>query len=289
MRFAQAGALHEFDVDAVEDAVGAAHISETLDALVGDQRERTVLAEPGGVVRLILGHGLLDENDATRSKPLDHAKRFGTIAPALVGVDGDGSIRDFADGFDEFAVGRSVAAEFHFDDFVGRGLVGFGADDFRGVDADGERRNGRARGVEAPNAVPRRAEFFADPIMERDIDGGFGGGVAGSQGVDRGKNFLELKGIGDARKVDPIKKRRRGGLAFAEIGRHRGLAVADDALVFDLDHHGRRGGARGGGDGECVSQFERVGIVAQVHPEIRRCSTKTGWGPVTQAWPRGRP
>ena len=136
--------------------------------------------------------------------------------------------------------------------------------------------------------MPGRTQFCPDPIVERDIDGGFGGGVAGSEGVDGRENFLEMKGIGHASEVDPIKKRSRGGLAFAEVGRHRGFAVADDALVFDFDDHGRRGGARGGGDGERVSQFESVGIIAQVHPEIRRCSTKTGWGPVTQAWPRGR-
>ena len=138
VRFAQAGALHKLDVDAVEYAVGAADISETLDALVGDERERTVLAEPGGVVRLLLRHGLLDENDAARGEPLDHVERFGAVAPALVGVDGDRSIGDFANGFDQTTVGRSVAAEFHFNDFVGRGLVGFGADNFRGVDTDGE-------------------------------------------------------------------------------------------------------------------------------------------------------
>ena len=138
MGFAQAGALHELDVDAVEYAVGATDVSETLDALVGDQRERTVFAEPSGVIRLLLGHGLLDEDDAARGEPLDHAERFGAVAPALVGVDGDGSIGDLADGFDEFAVGRSIAAEFYFDDFVGCSLVGFGADDFRSVDTDGE-------------------------------------------------------------------------------------------------------------------------------------------------------
>jgi hypothetical protein len=33
--------------------------------------------------------------------------------------------------------------------------------------------------------VPRRAEFFSNPVVERDVERGFGRGVAGSQRVDR--------------------------------------------------------------------------------------------------------
>lgn len=105
--------------------------------------------------------------------------------------------------------------------------------------------------------------------MQGDIDGGLGGGVAGGEGVDGGENFPELKRIGKTAEVDPREKRGGGGLAFAKIRRHRGLAVTDDPFVFDLDQHFGRGSARSGGDGECVAQFGGVGCEAENHPESR--------------------
>ena len=58
-----------------------------------------------------------------------------------------------------------------------------------------------------------------------------------------------------------------GGLALAEVRRHRGLAVARHALVFQFDQHRRGRGAGTPRQAERVPELEGVGAVAQDHPE----------------------
>ena len=267
VRLAESGALHELDVDAVKRAGEFGDIAEALAVFVGDEREGAAFAEPRGVVELFLGHRLLDEDDALGGAPLDEAQGVVAVFPALVGVDGKGDVGDFADGGDEGAVGGVVAAEFYLDDFEGGGLAGFLADDVRGIDADGEGGDGGCGGVEAPETVPGGAELLADPVVEGEIDGGFGGGVAGGEGVEGGEDFLELEGIaeGGEQRGGAGEKRGDGGLGLAEMRGHGGLAVAGHAVVREFDEGGGGRGTGVGGDAEGVTEFEGVGNVAEEH------------------------
>jgi hypothetical protein len=264
--FAQPGAFHELDIDAVEDAAQARHIGEALAAFVGDQGQGTAFAEPGGVVELSLGHRLLDEEHALGGEPFDFLQGLVPVGPALVGVDGDGRGGDGADGLDHHAVG--IAAELHLDDLVRRRLAGLLAHDLGRIETDGEGGDGRLGGVEAPDPVPRGAEFFSDPVVQGDVHGGLGGGVARCEGVDGGEDFLKLERVGEAPEVELAEEGGRRGLILAEVGRHGGLAVAGDAILLDLDQHGGRGGAGVVRDVERVLELEGVGIAAQFHAKM---------------------
>ena len=90
VRFAEAGTLHELDVDAGEEPMHPRNVREALDGLIGKQRKRTAFVEPGLVFVPMDGKGLFHHHDAMLFEPVDHVQRLEAFAPALVHVHGDG-------------------------------------------------------------------------------------------------------------------------------------------------------------------------------------------------------
>jgi hypothetical protein len=215
-RFAQAGALHQLDVDPVEHAARRQDVGEALHALIRDQRQRTALPQPGGVFNLLPAERLLDEDHASPREPFDAAQGVVAFAPALVGVDDDRRVGDVPDRVDHRPIGGELAAELHLQEAVAGGLARLRAHDLGGVEPDGERGRRRAPRVQTPDTVPRRAEFFSDPVVQREIDGGLGGGVAGRKRIDGGQDLLAGKRVPHRRdqRRRAVQERRRGLLGF---------------------------------------------------------------------------
>ena len=68
--FAHACAFHQFDVDAAVDAVSLFHIGKPLYRFVAEDRHRASFGQPRVVVDLLLGHRLLDQDDAFLLQPV---------------------------------------------------------------------------------------------------------------------------------------------------------------------------------------------------------------------------
>ena len=265
MRIAETAAFHELDVDAVEDAHGAADIVDALDGLVAEEGQGAALLEPHLVLDAADGHGLFDHDDAVVAEPVDHVEGLVAVGPALVRVDGEGEVGDGADGLDHLLVRVQPHLDFQDIELAGA-LEGLLAHDLGRVDADGEGRGRGLRGVVAPDAVPGGAEHSADEVMQGDVHGGLRRGVARGEAFQVFFNVVQAERIGKLVEVHLLQIGGHGIDALAQVGRHGGLAVAGEALIVDFYLHAGRGGAAIGGDGESVLELQLVRIETKLHP-----------------------
>lgn len=104
----------------------------------------------------------------------------------------------------------------------------------------------------SPDAIERLVESLANPVVESNIDCSLGSTVARSNAIDISENIVEKERIGELREIDFRKERHDTLNAFSEIGRHRSLAITDDAFMFESHQNIRCSGARTCGNGECM-------------------------------------
>ena len=139
-------------------------------ALVGHDRDRRALLEPGEVAVGPGAEGLLDELDAERDD-LGHQALRVVACPAGVGVDADRTGEDATDGPERLEVLRAAELDLEGRE-VGRPGGSFG-DHVGLVDADREvGRRDRARQVEQP--MDREAEDLAGEVVDGDVEGALG-------------------------------------------------------------------------------------------------------------------
>ena len=263
MGFAEAGAFHQFDVDAGEEALHIGHIDQTLDGFIGKKREGAALVEPGLVIDTAHGHGLLDHYDAMLLEPVDHVEGLEAVGPALVGIDSEREVGDGADGLDHFLV--CIESDLDFQDVEPVGaLERFLADDLGGVDADGEGGRWRLAGVVAPDFVPGDAEHFADEVVQGNVDGSLCGAIAQGEAVDVREDVLEPERVLELLEIHLLEESGDGVHALAEVGRHRRFAVSGVAFKVDFHLHARGRVPAVGGDGEGVLELEFVGVELQL-------------------------
>ena len=265
VRIPETAAFHQLDVDAVEHAHGPADVVQSLDGFVAEDGKRTALPEPGQVVDPADGHRLFHHHDPVVPEPVDHVQRLEAVGPALVGIDGDGKVGDGTDGVDHFLVGGGSHLDFQDVEAV-RALQRLLLDHLGRVDADGEGRGRRLRGVVAPDPVPGSAEQLAHKVVEGDVHGGFRRAVARGETVHVGEDVLQAERVRELLEVHFLQEGGHRVDALAQVGRHRGFAVAGVALVVDFHLHVRRGVAAVGGDGEGMPELEFVRVIAEFHP-----------------------
>ena len=265
MRVPEAAAFHQLDVDAVKHAHGTADIIQSLDGLVAEDGQLAAFPEPGQVVDAVDGHRLLHHHDAMVPEPVDHVQGLEAVGPALVRIDGDREVRDGTDGLDEFLVVGRTYLDFQDVEAV-RTFLRLFLDHLGRVDADGEGRGRCLGGVVAPNPVPWGAEQFAHQVVEGDVHGGLRGTVARRKAVHIGEDVLQAERIRELFEVHFFQEGGHRVDTLAQVGRHRGFAVACIALVFDFHLHVRCGCAAVGGDGEGMLELEFVRVIAEFHP-----------------------
>ena len=261
--FAEAGAFHQLDVDAGEEALHGGDVDQALDGFIGKKREGAAFVEPGLVIDTAHGHGLLDHHDAVFLEPVDHVEGLEAVGPALVGIDGERKVGDGADGLDHLLVGVESDLDFQDVEPIGA-LERFLADDLGGVDADGKCCRWRLAGVVAPDFVPGRAEHFADEVVQGDVDGSLRGAVARGETVDVREDILEAERVLELLEIHPLEEGGDGVHALAEVGRHRRFAVAGVAFEVDFHLHAWGRVPAVGGDGEGVLELELVGVELQL-------------------------
>lgn len=141
---------------------------------------------------------MLDEFHVAIGEPLALPDRLAG-RPRLVRVDPEPGVgRGLADRVDQLAV--SVGPELDLEDRVAgidRGL-GLLTDALRLVESDRVGGRGRGRGVEPPETVEGDAEPLRGEVVDRDRDGGAGGGVAVDDGRQFGLDLVERVGVADA-------------------------------------------------------------------------------------------
>ena len=265
VRVPEAAAFHQLDVDAVEYAHGPLHIVQSLDGFVAEDGQPAALPEPGQVVDPVHGHRLFHHHDAVVPEPVDHVQRLEAVRPSLVHIDGDGEVGDGADGLDEFLVVVRTHLDFQDVETV-HAFPGLLLDHLGGVDADGEGRGRGLHGIVAPDPVPGGAEQLAHEVVEGDVDGRLRRAVSGGEAVHVGEDVFQAERVRELLQIHFLQEGGHRVDALAQVGRHRGLAVAGVALVVDFHLHVRRGVAAVGGDGEGMLELELVRIEAELHP-----------------------
>ena len=235
-----------------------------MQELVGDDRQRAPFAQPGRLVDHLLGQRLLDEQRIALGEPADRFERPLLIGPSLIGVDTERLVGRRADDLDELAV--ALDAHFDLDHVVGNRFLDFLPDDLGRVDADRERGVGRLFGRQTPYLVPRLSEQLADQIVQRQIDRSLGRPVVGSSPVDVVENLVHAERVRELAQVERAQKAADRLLRLAQIGRHRCLAVARYAVVFERDLYVGRVRAGVDRDRERMDQLQIVGFEGEAQP-----------------------
>ena len=148
-------------------------------------------------------------------EPLDHFERVNLIFPSLVGVDGDRSVRNGANGLDHFSVALLIATELDFKEFKARRFFSFLLNDVGFVDSD---RVHRRRGlflIESPNAPPWLTNKFPNEVVQRQVNRSLGGGVVFANSIDVTENVFHLERTFELTQIDAAQKRQDGFRGFA--------------------------------------------------------------------------
>ena len=222
-RRANAAALGELHVDAVDDADERVEVLDRHGRLVGDDRERRdglQVAEPLVAPRR---ERLLDQLDAEADQLRDD-RRGALGRPADVGVDPDRAVEDAANRLQRGEVVR--AADLDLEGREARATAGPFGDDRRLVDAEREvGRRDRRREPQQP--VDRQAQGLAREVVQGDVERALGRAVTADRALERGA---------DRRQRGP------GGIDAAveveRLGRRRGQQQVHD------DRHGSPGSRR---------------------------------------------
>ena len=120
--------------------------------------------------------------------------------------------------------------------------------------------------VVSPDPVPGGAEELAHEVVEGDVHGGLRRAVARGETVHVGEDVLQTERVRKLPEVHLLQESGHRIDALAQVGRHRGLAVAGIAPVIDLHLDAGRGGTAVGGDGEGMLELEFVRVETELHP-----------------------
>ena len=101
--------------------------------------------------------------------------------------------------------------------------------------------------------------------MQSDVNGRFRCGVARREAIYIGKDVIDAERVGELAQVHLLQESADALDGLAQVGRHGGLSVAGEAVVFNLYLNVRRGGAGIGGHGKDVAQLKFVGFPAEFH------------------------
>ncbi len=272
MRRGDPAAFRELDVDPGDDALERIEVLREDTGLVGDDRDRRALLQPGEVAIGTRRERLLDELHPELRQLRQQRERVVTC-PAGVRVDPDRPVVHVADRPERREVGRATAL-----DLEGREVGGAPRplrDDRWLVET--EREVGRREvSRETAQRVDLNASGPADEVVERDIDRTARGAVPADGRRHRPRGGVDRCDI-EVRLADRLqqqwhdRRHRLGRLAVEAIG--VALPQPDDVrqpIVAQLDDDGgdpRAGPVVGARDPEWVPKRERQDLVpdAQTH------------------------
>src|SRR5690606_6970203 len=99
--------------------------------------------------------------------------------------------------------------------------------------------------------------------MQGDSHRRFGCRVFRCQLVNIRQDICGMEWGFESRKVYPVQKLQYGFMRFAQVGWHRGFAIANNPIIFQFGEDYGRGAARARGDSEDVAELEGIGAVPE--------------------------
>jgi hypothetical protein len=269
---ADAPALGEFDVDALDASGEAARVLVSDGVLVCDDRQRRALRELRQCLRIAGGQGLFDGLDTQLREERQQSLAL-LDGPRAVGIQQQPGVRRHgADGpYPGQVLGRIRGAGLELED---RESVPYEARRLRlgpsrCGDADGAGGRGGGRfSMAVQKLVHGDARALADEVEERGLHGRGhgrrGGGVlpgSGPQGLQGGL------GVGETGQPPGlcVQQPPEGAGVEAVVHAGDGLSVAAEAFLFDGQPHGFTGSHRGAGDAQRLGEVEAYGAPAGLH------------------------